>query len=197
MNKIIITMICIIVVLVGIIAGVMYFTPNTKTEGNILNEANMENKIQENISIENTSSTQEANSKEEEKISPNCEVIKNIYYKGCEHTKSIYSNIEEEFVNLNKEELQKKLPDWEIEKFSENKIVLYKAQDGECGEHYIVKDKDGQVVIYRKTKEGKEELIETTDISTEYLPETDKMEIEKGIEINGKQALYQLIEDYE
>ena len=197
MNKIIITMICIIVVLVGIIAGVMYFTPNTKTEGNILNEANMENKIQENISIENTSSTQEANSKEEEKISPNCEVIKNIYYKGCEHTKSIYNNIEEEFVNLNKEELEKKLPDWEIEKFSENKIVLYKAQDGECGEHYIVKDKDGQVVIYRKTKEGKEELIETTDISTEYLPETDKMEIEKGIEINGKQALYQLIEDYE
>ena len=197
MNKIIITMICIIVVLVGIIAGVMYFTPNTKTEGNILNEANIENKIQENISIENTSNTQEANFKEEEKISPNCEVIKNIYYKGCEHTKSIYSNIEEEFVNLNKEELQKKLPDWEIEKFSENKIVLYKAQDGECGEHYIVKDKDGQVVIYRKTKEGKEELIETTDISTEYLPETDKMEIEKGIEINGKQALYQLIEDYE
>ena len=70
MNKIIITMICIIVVLVGIIAGVMYFTPNTKTQENILNEANMENKMQENISIENTSNTQEANSKEEEKISP-------------------------------------------------------------------------------------------------------------------------------
>lgn len=197
MNKIIITMICIIVVLVGIIAGVMYFTPNTKTEGKILNEEKMENERKENIAIENASNTQEANSKEEEKISPNCEVIKNIYYKGCEHTKSIYSNIEEEFVNLNKEELQKKLPDWEIEKFSKNKIVLYKAQDGECGEHYIVRNKDGQVVIYRKTEEGKEELVEKTDISTEYLPKTDKMEIENGIEVNGKQALYQLIEDYE
>ena len=75
--------------------------------------------------------------------------------------------------------------------------MLYKAQDGECGEHYIVRNKDGQVVIYRKTEEGKEELVEKTDISTEYLPKTDKMEIENGIEVNGKQALYQLIEDYE
>ena len=36
-----------------------------------------------------------------------------------------------------------------------------------------------------------------TDIATEYLTDTDKVEMEKGIEVNGKQNLNQLIEDFE
>ena len=78
---------------------------------------------------------------------------------------------------MTEDELAEELPDWQIEEFSENRIVLYQEQDGECNEHYIVRDKDGQVVIYQKTENGEEE-IEVTDISTEYLPETDKIQME-------------------
>ena len=197
MNKIIITMICIIVVLVGIISAVLVFTPNEKQEENIIEEAKEVNNINPNTTIrENTVNSLETNSSEEEKISPNCEIIKKVYYKGCEHTTNSYSNIEERFVNMTEDELAEELPDWKIEEFSGNRIVLYQEQDGECNEHYIVRDKDGQVVIYQKTENGEEE-IEVTDISTEYLPETDKIQMENGIEVNGKQALNQLIEDYE
>ena len=38
---------------------------------------------------------------------------------------------------------------------------------------------------------------EKTSISMEYLPETDKINMKNGIRVNGKQALNQLIEDYE
>ena len=197
MNIIIITMICIIVVLVGIISAVLVFTPNEKQEENIIEEAKEVNNINQNTTIrENTVNSLQTNSSEEEKISPNCEIIKKVYYKGCGHTTNSYSNIEERFVNMTEDELAEELPDWQIEEFSENRIVLYQEQDGECNEHYIVRDKDGQVVIYQKTENGEEE-IEVTDISTEYLPETDKIQMENGIEVNGKQALNQLIEDYE
>ncbi len=36
-----------------------------------------------------------------------------------------------------------------------------------------------------------------TDIATEYLTDTDKIKMEKGIRVNGKQNLNQLIKDYE
>lgn len=197
MNKIIITMICIIVILVGIIAGFLYFSPNKKVEGNVVEEAKAINNVEDNTAItENIVNSLETNSSEEEKISPNCEMIKRIYYKKCEHTTNSYSNIEERFINMTEDELAEELPDWQIEEFSENRIVLYQEQEGECNEHYIVRDKDGQVVIYQKTENGEEE-IEVTDISTEYLTQTDKIQMEKGIEVNGKQALNQLIEDYE
>ena len=62
---------------------------------------------------------------------------------------------------------------------------------------YIVKDNEGKVIIYQKVQEGKEKLLEETDIATDYLTETDKIGIKKGIEINGKQKLNQFIEDFE
>ena len=61
-----------------------------------------------------------------------------------------------------------------------------------------LKKLDELAQAYQKAKtENGEEEIEVTDISTEYLPETDKIQMENGIEVNGKQALNQLIEDYE
>ena len=42
-----------------------------------------------------------------------------------------------------------------------------------------------------------EELVEETDIATEFLTETDRIELQNGIEANGRVELNQLIEDYE
>lgn len=62
---------------------------------------------------------------------------------------------------------------------------------------YIVRDKEGKVVIYEIQDDESEKEYEVTDISTEYLTETDKNNIKKGIYVNGKQDLNQLIEDFE
>ena len=42
-----------------------------------------------------------------------------------------------------------------------------------------------------------EEFVEDTDIATEFLTETDRIELQNGIEANGRVELNQLIEDYE
>ena len=87
--------------------------------------------------------------------------------------------------------------DWDIQKFTDTDIVLEKEEAGSCGEHYIVRDKEGKVVIYEIQDDESEKEYEVTDISTEYLTETDKNNIKKGIYVNGKQDLNQLIEDFE
>ena len=60
-----------------------------------------------------------------------------------------------------------------------------------------MKDKDGKVVIYKLLEDGTENEYEVTDISTEYITDTDKINMKIGIKVNGKQELNQLIEDFE
>ena len=76
-------------------------------------------------------------------------------------------------------------------------MILYREVDGECGEHYLVKEKDGKVVVYKILENGEEQEYETTQISTDYLTDTDKIEMQNGIRVNGQQELNQLIEDFE
>ena len=148
-----------------------------------------EEMVQSNTLVEETSS-------EGEKISPNCSIIFRRHYNDCGHTIEQYSSIPTELVNKTEEDLREQYQGWTVEKFSRNQIILFREFDSECGEHYILREKDGKVVVYLKTGDT-EELVEETDIATEFLTETDKIELQNGIEANGRVELNQLIEDYE
>lgn len=200
MNKTMVGLVCAIVILVAIITAVVISRPNESEEQlkietniadeNILDECTDEyEELQENNMLETDS--------QEEKISPNCSFTIRTYYKGCGHITSQYNNIPEELVNKTEQELKEMYPEYMVETFKSNEIVVYQEKEGECGEHYLVKDLNGTVVIYERKSDGTEELLEETSIATDYLPETDKIQMQEGIEVNGKQELNQLIEDYE
>lgn len=200
MNKVIVTMLCIIVIIGAMFTAFVLFKTDDddspkKVETKVAEENILDECTEEYEQIEKKDML-EANS-EEEKVSPNCSLTTKTYYKGCEHITSKYRNIPEELVNKTEEQVKEKYPDYEIDKFSSNAIELYKELEGECGEHYIVRDKEGQVIVYQIEKDGTEKEYEKTDITTEYLTETDKLTMEKGIRVNGKQKLNQLIEDFE
>ena len=148
-----------------------------------------EEMVQSNTLVEETSS-------EGEKISPNCSIIFRRHYNDCGHTIEQYSSIPTELVNKTEEDLQEQYEGWTAETFSRNQIILYREFDSECGEHYVLREKDGKVVVYLKTGDT-EELVEETDIATEFLTETDRIALQNGIEANGRVELNQLIEDYE
>ncbi len=200
MNKLIVTMLAIVVVIGAILTAVMVFTPKHSqdvekiqteiAEEEILDECTDE---YEEMEYENTV---KANT-QEEKTSPNCSLTIKTYYPKCGHTKSEYTNLPQDFVNLSKEEIQEKYQDYEIQDFATNAIVIYQEKQGDCGEHYRVKDKNGTVTIYQVLEDGTEQEMETTGITTEYLPDTDKINMKNGIQVSGKQELNQLIEDFE
>ncbi|MGN1297408.1 MAG: BofC C-terminal domain-containing protein [Clostridia bacterium] len=199
MNKTIITMISIIVIMAAIITAVVIYKPKESEIPQEIQIGVADEEILDDCTDEYQEMQDEmlqANSSEE-KISPNCFITLKKLYKECGHTTSEYLEIPEELVNKTQEDLKEKYENWNIEKFSDTEIILSKEEEGECGEHFIVRDKEGKVTIYEVLKDGSEQEYEVTDIWTEYLTQTDKINMQNGIRVNGKQALNQLIEDFE
>lgn len=199
MNKTIMIIISTSVIIFGIITASII----VKTKQNENSEV-IETKIaKEKVTDECTEEYEEFKNEtlvtntKEERISPNAFIILKKHYKKCGHIISKYVETSENLVNMTKEELQKEYGEVNISEFSDAEIIIEKQEEGECGEHYIVKDKGGKVTIYKILENGKEQEYEVTDISIEYLTDTDKENMQKGVRINSKEELNQFIENFE
>ena len=133
----------------------------------------------------------------EEKLSANAILILKKYYQKCEHTINEYAELPQELVNMTEAEVQEEYPDWDVIGFEIGKLTLYKEFEDVCGEHFKLKVEDGKVVVYIINNDGTEGLYEKTNISSEYLTETDLINMQDGLEIYGKEELNQIIEDFE
>lgn len=140
---------------------------------------------------------EEANSNEEEKLSPNATITFEKFYKDCEHTIKNIEKIPNSLVNATKDNVEEKYETWTVKEFSKDKVTLFKELDGECGEHYMLRDVDGKINIYKLDEIGNEILLEETEIFTEYLTSVDKINMENGLIVYGKESLNKLLEDYE
>jgi len=182
----------ILFLLISVIYGIIHFL---KDENNdiIISEKIIDDCIEEEY--DELNKINKANSSEE-RITPNSLMILKKYYTECGHTINEYIDIPTELINLNEEELQEKYPNWEIIGFSSSEITLYKEIKENCKEHFILREENGKINIYASTENG-EELYEETDISVEYLTETDLIEIKKGLEVYGKEELNKGLEDFE
>lgn len=182
--------ICAIIVL-GIIVGIFVSKNSTKDEQKVETKlVSTEQNIQNGIELISTSYA-------EVKASPNCLFEFKTYYKGCKHTTTKRENIPEELVNKTEIEMQDRYKDYKIEEFTANNIVLYQEKEGICDEHYLLKENNGYIAIYKIDNAGKEILKENTQIVTTYLPETDKQNLKNGIKIIGRENLSLTLEDYE
>ena len=133
----------------------------------------------------------------EEKLSANAILILKKYYQQCEHTINEYVELPQELVNLTEKEVQAEYPDWEVIGFEKGKLTLYKELEDVCGEHFKLRIEEGKVVIYIVNNDGSESVYERTNISSEYLTETDLLNMQDGLEIYGIEELNQIIEDFE
>lgn len=193
MNKVIITILSIIVLMISILVGIQVF----KTQNNNITEhqiAQISEEIEDDCTEEwkelyeqNTMNLQ-VNTQENIRLSPNCSFTFQTHYTGCGHTSRKYMNIPQQLVNKTEEELQELYNEWKIKTFTTNEVILEKEETGECGEHYVLRDVDGKIVIY-VIKDGKEEEYEKTEISTDYLTETDKITMKEGLKVNRKREL--------
>jgi hypothetical protein len=61
----------------------------------------------------------------------------------------------------------------------------------------MVREKDGKLVVFRIQENGVETEYETTEISLEYIPQTDLVNIKNGVRINGNEELNQYLENFE
>jgi len=166
--------------------------------GNVENEQTQKMLLAEINSIDNKEYATVKVNASEDKITPNTTIIKKIYYIDCEHIKQEEEKINEKIINMNKNQFQAEYVGWEIQKFTNNEVVIYKEVYDYCNEHYLIKEENERVVVYKIDKNDREvEKIEETDIETRYLTEKDLQEIKKGVKVYSKKELIKTLEDFE
>ena len=192
----------ILVILIGVVFGKLIYDNKEKlaSKNNIIqNEINIvSEKVIDDCTEEYQNIQEEvATNSQEEKISPNCLLILKKYYDECNHTINEYVDVPQDLVNGTEENLKKEYPYWQIEKYSSNEIILYKEFNSNCGQHFVLREDEGKITVYKINENNEEEIYEKTEISVEYLSETDKGKISEGIKVNGIEELNQLLEDFE
>lgn len=134
---------------------------------------------------------------DEEKISFNSSFAIKKYYHECGHQEINYAELPIEFVNLTKSEIEELYPDWKVEEFSSNSIILSQEKDCMCNEHYVLKLDDDTVDVYHIEENGDESLYQDTNIYMDYLTNEDISNLKNGIYIYGKENISSVIEDFE
>ena len=202
MKKVWIIGLIIAIIIIGIILGIFIYNNNAnnnKQSSIVKNEINI---VSEKVTDECTEEYQNSEKEietdsQEEKISPNCLLTLKKYYEECNHTINEYVDIPQDLVNGTEEDLKNEYPYWQVEKYSSNDIILYKEFNSNCGQHFVLREDNGKITVYKINENNEEEVYENTEISVEYLSETDKIKISEGIRVNGIEELNQLLEDFE
>ena len=202
MKKVWIIGLIIAIIIIGIILGTFIYNNNAnnnKQNSIVENEINIvSEKVTDECTEEYQNSEEEIETdSQEEKISPNCLLTLKKYYEECNHTINEYVDIPQDLVNGTEEDLKNEYPYWQVEKYSSNNIILYKEFNSNCGQHFVLREDNGKITVYKINENNAEEVYENTEISVEYLSETDKIKISEGIRVNGIEELNQLLEDFE
>ena len=190
-----ITLIILAIIIIISIITILVFNLNNKNKISMVNnEINVTTNNVENIINEVVTKVSAAN---EIKISPNAQITYFKLYKDCGHVVKTKEKVSENMVNLNKSEMENLYSDWQINKFTNNEIELYKEYEGNCNEHYLVKEENEFITIYNIENSGELSLKEQTEISTKYLSTSDVKELKDGVKLYGKENLNAYIENFE
>lgn len=196
MRKFWIIMIIIVVLLAlgGSIGIYIYNLKNTSNK-NSVKAKELADELKKTLIEEeqNTVSTSSKNIK----ISHNSIVVKNTLYKICNHEIRQTEAIPVELVNKEEKDIQQYYKDWEIKKYSPTEVVLYREKDEYCDKHYVLRENNGVIAIYKIDDNNKETLRENTQIQTKYLPEIDLIKLKSGIYAIGEEELNSILEDFE
>lgn len=160
-----------------------------KEEKEEINENEKEKDLEKNNNIITVSI-------DETKLSPNAEMVIKKNFKLCGHTTENKMNIPIEMVNYTKSDVEKKYTGWNIEKFTQEEVVLSKEIEANCDSHYVLKIEEEKLKIYNQITKDKCNYIDEINIQLELLPSLELAELEHGIEVYGEEELNNLVENY-
>jgi len=92
--------------------------------------------------------------------------------------------------------LRNNYTEWDIRECSQNRVELYRALDGASPGHFIVRERNGYIVVYRLDEYGNEVFYKQTDVSVEFLSDIDRKKLKEGIIVKGTSGVEQILQDY-
>lgn len=122
-------------------------------------------------------------------------MYKKYIYDLCNHIERREEPISYSDIGLGRAEFSSKHPDWHIKSFTRDKIVMEKAVNGYCPNHYILQELDGFIAIYQPDTDSNLDIIKHTDISIEYLSPELQYALEEGLAVETLEEIENMIED--
>lgn len=132
----------------------------------------------------------------QERIDYDTKVIFKRNYLKCSHKTVEELQAPDEMINLTRERLQENYPEWKIERFGIDEVILSTDVDEKCLKHYIVKEYNGKIGVYYQSALVENPLKQLIDINIQQLREEDREKLKQGIYVNSDQELAQIIEDF-
>ncbi|NMA82749.1 MAG: hypothetical protein GX962_02670 [Epulopiscium sp.] len=157
----------------------------TKSFGNEKVEMEDESIVSEEVTIQSS-----------EKVLPSTKLVYQYYYTLDQ--KMIEEELDPPYylLNMTREQLQEKLSDWDLQLFSDKKIVLQKiVEEKSPYNYYLLGVYDSYVAVFYDTH-GEWILREVTSTPISALPLEEQKKLEEGIMVYGDEALINLLEDY-
>ncbi|NLI60747.1 MAG: hypothetical protein GX375_04870 [Clostridiales bacterium] len=119
-------------------------------------------------------------------------------YSLCKDTRVEERKAKDDEVGLSRQSIELKFPEWGIYEFSTEKVTLTKEIDDYCPGHFVLKEKEGMVVIYMPSEPGYEYTsIEETHIPINKLPPDVQEEIRGGMVIDSLEEVEYFMENLE
>ena len=200
MSKILIVFLCISVFAIGLSAGI-YFAMQSEEEISS-DKTELVRQIQD-IVIEQVQANQNEKMEVQEtdveaspKISPYAKLIIEKYYTKCGHTTVDIIDIPKELINYTEDEFKEKYDKWDIKSFNPKEISIYRKIDANCSSHFVIKEEEGYLAVFSEIRNDVLELKEKTDIEVASLRDEDKLAVQKGIRVYGKDELSSFLEDF-
>ena len=143
----------------------------------------------------------QTSTKQEQRVTSETKLVIEKWEEESEELVKEERDMPPEYAGLTREELEKQLTveikdkSWEEEKegLSEDKIVIRKVYNKSSEQGYILRLKDGEVVIYRKDEK---EPFEKTGLKEENLSKQDKKILQGGYAVRTEKELYSVLENF-
>lgn len=133
-------------------------------------------------------------------ISKETKLVYKILYTQCQDVIEKKEQPSLELIGLNKngfeEYLKQNHPNWEIESFSKNEIIIIKRENRICPNHYVISVNKGYIAIYKYDEDGIKSLVDQTEIPINLLPTVDQEKLQRGILVETMEDVNRLLEDY-
>jgi hypothetical protein len=112
-------------------------------------------------------------------------------YMSCGHEGVGEGPVLSDIVGLNEKQLMEKYPQWRVDEFKPDKVVLIREIGGYCPNHFVIREDNGMVAVYDTA--GK--LLRDTGIPLDILPGIVQDQIKEGIVVNSQEEVNAILEN--
>lgn len=129
------------------------------------------------------------------KIGRDTMIVYEYYYPNENRTQRATQAAPQSMQELTREQLIRKLRDWQIVSFSDKEVVLRRNMD-DGAKKYVLGVWEGYIAVFYSDSDNMESLKEITDTPVSALSEEEQDKLTRGITVEGEEDLMKILEDY-